>query len=154
MQTSMSNKMLSMLGAGLRLKCPRCSVVTSIGGPFSMNSYCYHCGLKFEREQGYFVGAIYINYAATVAIAVPGFFLLDTFHPDDDSPTANHLASVLGDLPLCFSIMQGAYGWCWTTCSTQQRVSTPCRQKNRLVFLPLTTNRRLCPTRRAGRRPR
>jgi hypothetical protein len=25
------------------------------------------------------VGAIYINYAATVSIAVPGFFLLDTF---------------------------------------------------------------------------
>ena len=38
---------------------------------------CAQCGLKFEREQGYFVGAIYINYAATVAIAVPGFFLLD-----------------------------------------------------------------------------
>lgn len=44
-----------------------------------MNSDCSHCGLKFEREQGYFVGAIYINYAATVAIAVPGFFLLDLF---------------------------------------------------------------------------
>jgi uncharacterized protein (DUF983 family) len=35
--------------------------------------------LKFEREQGYFIGAMYINYAATVAIAVPGFFLLDAF---------------------------------------------------------------------------
>jgi uncharacterized protein (DUF983 family) len=44
-----------------------------------MNNYCFHCGLKFEREQGYFVGAIYINYAATVAIAVPGFFILDVF---------------------------------------------------------------------------
>jgi uncharacterized protein (DUF983 family) len=42
-----------------------------------MNSHCVHCGLKFEREQGYFVGAIYINYAATIAIAVPGFFILD-----------------------------------------------------------------------------
>ena len=66
-----------MLGAGLRLKCPRCSVGPLYRRPFSMNSYCFHCGLKFEREQGYFVGAIYINYAATVAIAVPGFFLLD-----------------------------------------------------------------------------
>ena len=44
-----------------------------------MNSHCPRCGLKFEREQGYFVGAIYINYAATVAIAIPGFFLLDAF---------------------------------------------------------------------------
>ena len=42
-------------------------------------SNCAHCGLKFEREQGYFIGAIYINYAATIAIAVPGFFLLDAF---------------------------------------------------------------------------
>jgi uncharacterized protein (DUF983 family) len=46
---------------------------------FSMHDACLHCGLKFEREQGYFVGAIYVNYAATVTIAVPGFFLLDAF---------------------------------------------------------------------------
>ena len=85
----MSNKILSMLGAGLRLRCPRCSVGPLYRRPFSMNDYCLHCGLKFEREQGYFVGAIYINYAATVAIAVPGFFLLDTFHPYDDSTNSS-----------------------------------------------------------------
>jgi hypothetical protein len=44
-----------------------------------MYEQCGRCALKFEREQGYFIGAIYINYAATVAIAVPGFFLLDAF---------------------------------------------------------------------------
>src|SRR4029450_9302180 len=76
---NMSNRILSMLSAGLRLKCPRCRVGPLFRRPFSMNSYCFQCGLKFEREQGYFIGAIYINYAATVAIAVPGFFLLDTF---------------------------------------------------------------------------
>ena len=42
-----------------------------------MRLHCNDCHLKFEREQGYFVGAIYINYAATVLIAVPGFFILD-----------------------------------------------------------------------------
>jgi uncharacterized protein (DUF983 family) len=45
--------------------------------PFSMHDACLHCGLKFEREQGYFIGAIYVNYAATVLVAVPGFFILD-----------------------------------------------------------------------------
>ena len=75
----MSNKMLSMIGAGIRLKCPRCYVGPLYRRPFFMNSHCFHCGLKFEREQGYFVGAIYINYAATIAIAVPGFFILDAF---------------------------------------------------------------------------
>jgi uncharacterized protein (DUF983 family) len=68
-----------MLGYGLRLKCPRCGAGPLYAKPFKMLANCPACGLKFEREQGYFVGAIYINYAATVAIAVPGFFLLDTF---------------------------------------------------------------------------
>lgn len=68
-----------MLGNGLRLRCPRCGIGRLYDKPFRMNEHCAHCGLKFEREQGYFVGAIYINYAATIAIAVPGFFLLDAF---------------------------------------------------------------------------
>ncbi len=68
-----------MLRSGLRLKCPRCGVGSLYAKAFRMRFHCGHCDLKFEREQGYFVGAIYINYAATVAIAVPGFFILDIF---------------------------------------------------------------------------
>lgn len=68
-----------MVGYGLRLRCPRCGVGKLYAKPFKMFAHCPHCGLKYEREQGYFVGAIYINYAATIAIAVPGFFLLDFF---------------------------------------------------------------------------
>ena len=37
---------------------------------------CTRCGLTFERAQGYWVGAIYVNYAVTTLIAVGGFFLL------------------------------------------------------------------------------
>ena len=44
-----------------------------------MHTRCTHCDLEFEREQGYFVGAIYVNYAATVLIAIPGFFILDAW---------------------------------------------------------------------------
>ena len=68
-----------MIGSGMRLKCPRCGVGRLYHRAFSMHESCLHCGLKFEREQGYFVGAIYVNYAATVAIAIPGFFILDAF---------------------------------------------------------------------------
>jgi ABC-2 type transport system ATP-binding protein len=42
-----------------------------------MHLACPTCGLRFEREQGYFLGAIYINYAATVVCMLVGFFLLD-----------------------------------------------------------------------------
>ena len=75
----MTWRIVRMLGSGLRLRCPRCAVGALFSKPFRMYDECPQCGLKFEREQGYFVGAIYINYAATVAVAVPGFFLLDTF---------------------------------------------------------------------------
>ena len=68
-----------MLGHGLHLRCPRCGAGRLYNKPFKMGDNCSHCGLTFEREQGYFIGAIYINYAATIAIAVPGFFLLDAF---------------------------------------------------------------------------
>jgi uncharacterized protein (DUF983 family) len=75
----MAGRFFSMLASAIRLKCPRCGAGSLYAKPFRMHDHCPACGLKFEREQGYFVGAIYINYAATVAIAVPGFFLLDIF---------------------------------------------------------------------------
>jgi hypothetical protein len=38
---------------------------------------CVNCHLLFEREQGYFVGAIYVNYAVTVVVIFAGYFALD-----------------------------------------------------------------------------
>lgn len=32
-----------------------------------MHEYCSVCGLKFEREEGYFLGAMYISYALAIA---------------------------------------------------------------------------------------
>lgn len=75
----MAARIFTLLSHGLRLRCPRCGIGRLYGKPFRMNQHCAHCRLKFEREQGYFIGAIYINYAATIAIAVPGFFVLDLF---------------------------------------------------------------------------
>ena len=37
-------------------------------GLFRMNSRCDYCGLIYEREQGYFIGAIYINVIATESL--------------------------------------------------------------------------------------
>jgi len=63
----------------VRLQCPRCGEGFLFAGFFSMHAQCSHCALVFEREQGYFVGAIYVNYAATTLIAIPGFLMLDHF---------------------------------------------------------------------------
>jgi uncharacterized protein (DUF983 family) len=58
-------------GAGAASRAVKC-----IEGWFTMRRECALCGLVFERAQGYFVGAIYINYAVTVTIAVGGYFVL------------------------------------------------------------------------------
>jgi hypothetical protein len=42
-----------------------------------MHERCAVCGLRFEREQGYFLGAIYINYGVTVVLALLGSFALE-----------------------------------------------------------------------------
>jgi uncharacterized protein (DUF983 family) len=48
-------------------------------GWFRMARACDFCGLTFERAQGYFVGAIYVNYGVTTVIAIGGYFLLWAF---------------------------------------------------------------------------
>ena len=40
-----------------------------------MHEHCENCGLKFEREQGYFLGAMYISYGMAL-ITIVGLGLL------------------------------------------------------------------------------
>jgi uncharacterized protein (DUF983 family) len=63
------------LAHALVLRCPRCGKAPLFRTRFGMNTVCAVCDLKFERAQGYWVGAIYVNYAATTVIAVTGYFL-------------------------------------------------------------------------------
>jgi hypothetical protein len=37
---------------------------------------CSHCGMKYEREPGYFLGSIYFNYGLTAIISLATFFTL------------------------------------------------------------------------------
>jgi uncharacterized protein (DUF983 family) len=75
----MKNRIWKAATTAARLGCPRCGARTLFRGAFKMNEQCARCGLRFEREPGYFVGAIYMNYAATVLPIVAGFLLLDAY---------------------------------------------------------------------------
>ena len=50
----------------LLLKCPSCMQDDIFTGILKMNFKCKNCLHVYELEQGYFVGAIYINYGITV----------------------------------------------------------------------------------------
>ena len=59
----------------LHQRCPRCRRGLVFRGRFAMNNQCPACALRFEREPGYFVGAMYISYAIAVVL-IGGFTLL------------------------------------------------------------------------------
>jgi uncharacterized protein (DUF983 family) len=52
------------------LRCPHCGEGRLFAGWFTMHETCDRCGLRFEREPGYFVGAIYVNYAVTAVLCL------------------------------------------------------------------------------------
>ena len=63
-----SGRVNRILGRGLRLRCPDCGLGPLYRSLFKMNTHCEYCGLVYEREQGYFVGAIYLNVIATESL--------------------------------------------------------------------------------------
>ncbi len=64
--------MPSRLSAIFHGLCPRCRMTTIFRGSMlwltPMHERCAVCGLRFEREPGYFLGAMYISYAMAVPL--------------------------------------------------------------------------------------
>ena len=50
-------------------------------GSFAMNDPCPYCGLLFQREEGYFLGAMYMSFPITSAILIPIYFILSELLP-------------------------------------------------------------------------
>src|SRR5438552_2272733 len=66
----------TMLTALLRLRCPRCREGRLFRSTFEMADPCPVCGLLYEREPGYFMGALFCSYALALAIFLPAYLLL------------------------------------------------------------------------------
>lgn len=70
------------VGEILTLKCPNCGKTNVfykmkypvIGVP-RMKEVCENCGYRFDREPGYFLGAMYISYGLAVVEGLIAFFL-------------------------------------------------------------------------------
>lgn len=67
--------------------CPRCRQGKIFSKPFYspmgfdiMFEHCPHCGLRYEVEPGYFIGAMYVSYAVSGGVAlVLGFMMFYLF---------------------------------------------------------------------------
>lgn len=63
---------MGRLRATLALRCPRCLRGRVWRSFLGMHERCPECGLVFEREPGYFTGAMVVSYA----LAVPTYGLI------------------------------------------------------------------------------
>ena len=65
-----------LIGRGFALRCPRCGQ----GGLFrrwtEMVEYCPRCGLVFEQEEGYWVGALTIATVAALLVSIVGIVVV------------------------------------------------------------------------------
>jgi uncharacterized protein (DUF983 family) len=48
--------------------CPQCRRGRIFRGRFAMHPTCPVCAIRFEREPGYFTGAMYVSYALAVPL--------------------------------------------------------------------------------------
>jgi hypothetical protein len=75
----------SLLWALVRQRCPRCRDGRMFAGSFRMNDPCPVCGRLFQREEGFFLGAMYFSYALATAVLVPIFLLVTLLLPGQHS---------------------------------------------------------------------
>jgi uncharacterized protein (DUF983 family) len=58
-----------LLRNAMRLRCPVCKKGRIFRGIMKMAAECPECGVRLQREEGYFLGSIYFNYGTTCVIA-------------------------------------------------------------------------------------
>lgn len=59
-----------IIARGLTMRCPNCGGRTLFAGVLKANERCPVCGFVFEREEGFFLGAVVINYAFTTFLLI------------------------------------------------------------------------------------
>ncbi len=91
-------------------KCPRCQEgnIFLSGNPYNLSklgkchSRCSSCNFKFEKEPGFFYGAMYVSYGLTVAFSVSIFVAVSVLFPE--ASVSTYIGAILSGLLLLFPI--------------------------------------------------
>ena len=69
---------MQVLARGLTNRCPNCggSTLFKPGSWFQVNKECPRCGLKIERDDGFFIGSMSLNYGVTLVCFLTPVMLL------------------------------------------------------------------------------
>lgn len=64
------DRFLVTLVRGLRRRCPYCGSPGIFSGYFTLRERCPTCGVRFEREEGYFLGGYALNLVVAEFLAL------------------------------------------------------------------------------------
>ena len=70
-----------IIARGLSNRCPNCGgkTIFKAGTWFQVNAECPRCGLRFEKDEGFFLGAMSLNYGVTIVLFLVPVLLLYVF---------------------------------------------------------------------------
>jgi uncharacterized protein (DUF983 family) len=94
----------TVLVRGWRKRCPRCGARGIFRAWLDLIDRCPNCDLRFEQEQGGFLGAMTINYLVAVVVWVAMFVVVLVFTVPDVPVVPLMIASVvvLALMPIWF----------------------------------------------------
>lgn len=76
MKTSTTLDKPNWLKAIITMKCPNCRRGNVFFAPLKMHEDCPVCGIHYEREDGYFMMAVFVGYVMSFFVAVPVVVIL------------------------------------------------------------------------------
>ena len=100
-----------IIARGLTNRCPNCGGATlfKAGKFFELDRQCSACGLKIEKDEGFFLGAMALNYGVTlVAYLVPVALL---WYGGVISGTAAVVAAVAGSIVVPILLYRSSRSW-------------------------------------------
>ena len=106
-------KVKTVLMRGLKLKCPDCGQAGIYESLLQVRHHCTHCGLIFQREQGYFTGALYVNIAVAEGSVLLAFLICMLIGVTNTDRMFAILIAVSAIAPLLFFLHSRSFWLCF-----------------------------------------
>jgi uncharacterized protein (DUF983 family) len=106
-------KTATVLMRGLMLKCPDCGQAGIYQSLLQVKHHCPNCGLIFQREQGYFTGALYVNIAVAEGSVLLAFLICMIIGVSNIDRMFTILIAISAVAPLAFFLHSRSFWLCF-----------------------------------------
>jgi uncharacterized protein (DUF983 family) len=106
-------KTATVLMRGLMLRCPDCGQAGIYQSLLQVRHHCPNCGLLFQREQGYFTGALYVNIAVAEGSVLLAFLICMLIGVTNIDRMFTILIAISALAPLLFFLHSRSFWLCF-----------------------------------------